>query len=83
MILTKLSEGCTLREAAANLGISRVAVWYWRKAFPEFDRAYWMVRETGKDERTFRLWLRHLLRGMRPSTGKGHGGIPRFSNGRR
>ena len=83
VILEKLAEGCTLREAAAAAGVSRIAVWYRCDASPAFREAYLAARETGKDERTFRLWLRHPFRGKRPPTGKGHGGKPRFSYGRR
>ena len=83
MILCKLREGCTLRESAAAVGITRQAVTKRVSASREFADAVAMARETGKDERTFRLWLRHPFRGMRPPTGKGHGGKPRFNYGRR
>ena len=83
MILCKLREGCTIREAAAVVGITRQAVLKRKNSSPEFADAVALARETGKEERTFRLWLRHPFRGIRPPTGKGHGGKPLFSYGRR
>jgi len=83
MILRKLEEGCTIRESAAAVGISRQAVLKRKNVSPDFAQAVAAARETGKDERTFRLWLRHPFRGKRPPTGKGHGGAPRFAYGRR
>jgi hypothetical protein len=83
VILTKLGEGCTLRESADAAGISRQAVLKRKNVSPDFSQAVAAAREAGKDERTFRLWLRHPFRGRRPPTGKGHGGQPRFSYGRR
>ena len=83
MILRKLEEGCTIRESAAAVGISWQAVLKRKNVSPDFAQAVAAARETGKDERTFRLWLRHPFRGKRPPTGKGHGGAPRFAYGRR
>ena len=83
VILEKLAEGCTLRESADAAGISRQAVLKRVNASPDFAEAVTTARDVGKDERTFRLWLRHPFRGRRPPTGKGHGGQPRFSYGRR
>jgi hypothetical protein len=82
-VLTHLRWGSTFLDAARLAGISRQAVWKQIKSCPEFADAVAMEREVGKDERTFRLWLRHPFRGMRPPTGKGHGGNPRFTYGRR
>ncbi|MCX6877054.1 MAG: hypothetical protein NTW21_25070 [Verrucomicrobia bacterium] len=83
IILVKLAEGCTYGEAAAAAGISRQAVWKRMLAAPDFAQAVATAREAGRDELTFRLWLRHPYRGLRPPTGKGHGGKPRFAYGRR
>ena len=83
LILRKLEEGCTIRESAAAVGISRQAVLKRQNVSPEFAQAVAAAREVGKEERTYRLWLRHPFRGMRPPTGKGHGGKPRFTYGRR
>ena len=83
IILRKLAEGCLLREAAAAAGITRQAVLKRVNASPEFAQVVVLARETGKAERTFRLWLGHYRRGMRPPTGKGHGGKPRFAFGKR
>lgn len=83
IILRKLEEGCTIRESAAGVGITRQAVLKRQNTSPAFTQAVAAARETGKDERTFRLWLRHPFRGKRPPTGKGHGGKPKFSYGRR
>lgn len=82
VILQKFAEGHTLREAAISAGISRQAVLQ-RMKRSEFREAVALAREVGADERRFRLWLRHPFRGRRPPTGRGHGGKPRFSYGRR
>lgn len=82
VILRKLEEGCTIRESAAAVGITRQAVLKRKSASTAFAQAVTEAREIGKDERTFRLWLRHPFRGKRPPTGKGHGGKPRFKYGR-
>ncbi len=83
VIVTKLTEGCTYPEAAAAAGTSRISVWNWCRSIPEFREAVALARQAGEDERKFRLWMRHPRRGLRPPTGKGHGGKPRFSYGRR
>ena len=83
MVLRRLAEGCLMKEAAAAAGVSRIAVWMWRQEMPDFNSAVTAAREAGQDERTFRRWLSHPFRGHRPPTGKGHGGKPRFSYGRR
>lgn len=81
--LQKLEEGCTMREAATAAGVTRQAIHKRQKLSPEFCEAVAAAREVGEAERKYRLWLRHPFRGKRPPTGKGHGGKPRFSYGRR
>jgi hypothetical protein len=83
VILDKFAEGLTFRETAKAVGISRIAIWKRMKRSPEFAAAVGEAREKGKAERTYRLWLRHPFRGLRPPMGKGHGGGPRFTFGRR
>lgn len=83
IILRKLAEGCTYGEAAAAAGITRQALWKRMIASPDFAQAVVAARETGKDEREYRLWLRHPFRGLRPPTGKGTRSVPRFTYGRR
>lgn len=83
VILTKLIEGCTSREAAAAAGLTKQGVWKRARSNPEFAQAIIEAREAGKEERTFRMWLRHPFRGKRPPTGKGTGGKPRHTYGRR
>ena len=83
VILAKLSEGQTVREASLAVGVHRQTFWRWLKSSPEFAEAVSSARETGKGERTFRLWLRHPFRGKRPPTGKGTGGKPQYCYGRR
>ena len=83
VILTKLAEGCTVTEAAMAAGMTRQGVEWRRGVSPEFKEAVTAARETGKAERQYRRWLNHPFRGMRPPTGKGHGGKPRFTYGRR
>ncbi len=83
IILRKLEEGLTNKEAAAEAGMTRQAMLYRMNLSPEFKEAVATARAVGEKERTYRLWLRHPFRGLRPPTGKGHGGKPRFSYGRR
>ena len=83
VILTKFTEGHTYREAARSAGISKQAVLKRMNASEGFREAVTAAREAGSAERTFRLWVRHPFRGLRPPTGKGHGGKPRFTYGRR
>lgn len=83
VILCKLREGCTFREAASAVGITRQAVLKRMNTSREFAEAVATARDKGKEERTFRLWLRHPFRGKRPPTGKGHGGKPQYRYGRR
>jgi hypothetical protein len=83
LIVAKISEGLVFREVALAVGISRQAVLKRMAKSPEFAQAVAQAREAGKEERAFRLWLRHPCRGMRPPMGKGHGGAPRFTYGRR
>ena len=83
MILCKLREGCTIREAAAVVGITRQAVLKRKNASSEFAEAVVLAYESGRKERAYRLWLRHPFRGKRPPKGKGHGGRPMFSFGKR
>ncbi len=82
-ILRFLGEGCTLGEAARLAGVHRQTLLRWRWESPEFAESVAVALATGKDERTYRMWLRHPFRGMRPPTGKGNGGSPRFTYGRR
>ncbi len=83
LIVTKLAEGCLVREAAEVASVHRQTFWRWVRSMPDFALAVQLAREAGKNERTFRLWLRHPFRGLRPPTGKGRGGKPRFAYGRR
>ena len=83
IILYKLREGCTNGEAARLAGISRRALVKRIQKSPEFREAVSLARDQGMEEREYLLWLRHPFRGLRPPTGKGHGGKPRFSVGRR
>ncbi|MEI6655542.1 MAG: hypothetical protein WCP45_12300 [Verrucomicrobiota bacterium] len=78
IILRRLSEGCTYSEASTAASVSRISVWNWCQASPEFAQAVVAAREEGKSEREYRQWLRHPFRGLRPPTGRGHGGRPRF-----
>ena len=81
IVLAKLREGCTFAEASKAAGITRRAVTKRRTKSGAFNAAVIAAREAGRDERQFRLWLRHPFRGLRPPTGKGHGGKPRFAYG--
>jgi hypothetical protein len=82
-VLRFLAEGCTLGEAARLVGVHRQTLLRWRWDNPEFSQLVTDALEVGKEERTFRLWIRHPFRGCRPPTGKGVGGKPRFNYGRR
>ena len=78
LILRKLEEGCTIQESAAAVGITRQAILKRRNTSPDFAQAVVAAREVGREERVYRAWLHHPLRGRRPPMGKGHGGKPRF-----
>ena len=80
-ILQFLAEGCTLGEAALLVGVHRQTLLRWRLVDPEFSELVAESLAKGKNERTYRMWLRHPFRGMRPPTGKGHGGKPIFAYG--
>ena len=83
VILMKFAEGYTYREAATSAGISKQAVLKRMNTSEEFREAVTAAREAGREERAYRAWLYHPRRGLRPPTGKGHGGTPRFAYGRR
>lgn len=78
-----LASGHTLGEAAVVAGVHRQTLLRWRWENAEFAERVAEALTKGKDERTYRMWLRHPFRGMRPPTGKGNGGCPRFIYGRR
>ena len=83
LILAKLTEGNTYRESALSAGISRQGPWKRIQACPDFAVAVENARKMGQAELAFRLWLRHPFRGLRRPSGKGRGGKPRFTYGRR
>jgi hypothetical protein len=83
LVLSQLAAGATMREAAGAASMTRQGVWWRRQQSPEFAHAVASAREAGKAEREYRAWLGHSARGKRPPTGKGHGGKPRFTYGRR
>ena len=68
VILAKHAEGCTYIEAAAAASISRRGLLKRQHSSPEFAVAVLASRKAGKEERTFRLWLRHPFRGKCPAT---------------
>ena len=83
LILAKISEGLNFREVAQAVGISRQAVLKRMKKSAEFARSVEVARDAGAGERRYRRWLNHYRRGLRVPWGKGHGGAPRFTYGRR
>ena len=82
LILTKLSEGSTLAEAAAAAAMTRQGVWWRCGISSDFAQAVAAAREAGRAERTFRLWLRHPYRGRRGPWCQ-PGRVPAFRWGRR
>jgi hypothetical protein len=83
MILRLLREGMTYVEVAETLRITPASI-RWRKSnHPAFAAALEEAREVGREVRDYNLWYHHYRRGKRPPTGKGHGGVPRFSVKRR
>ena len=83
LILAKIAEGYTYGRAAEAAGVSRQTILDWRNVSEEFAEAVANARKAGEAERRYYRWLHHPFRGMRPPTGKGHGGKPRFIYGRR
>lgn len=49
-VLDDLRAGIPLAETCRRLGISRTAVYQWRKANPEFDEQFAQAREIGFDQ---------------------------------
>lgn len=82
-ILRKLREGSTFAEAANAARLTREAVWLRRRRDQAFAQAVSEAREEGRETREYLVWLRHPFRGLRPPTGRGKGGKPRFAYGRR
>lgn len=82
-VLANLEKGHTFQQAAKCSRLSRQAVWKHIKRSPEFCEAVSVAREKGRKDREYLIWVRHPFRGLRPPTGKGHGGKPGFSYGRR
>jgi hypothetical protein len=80
-VLMRLEHRYTFHEAASCSRLSRQAVWKHMKRSQEFREAVLAVREAGRKLREYRVWVRHPFRGLRPPTGKGHGGLPRFRYG--
>ena len=72
-----------MREAAGAASMTRQGVWWRCRTCPGLVEAVAQAREAGKAEREYRRWLTHYARGKRPPTGRGHGGKPRFTYGRR
>ena len=82
VILSKLTEGCTLGESAAAAGISRQAVWKRMLVSPAFTQAISAVRQAGSSERRYCAWLSHPNKGKRGVWWK-PGCVPAFRYGRR
>jgi hypothetical protein len=82
VIVQKLTEGCTLREACHAAAITRQGVRKRTIASPAFARAIEEAREAGAAERRYRAWLRHPNRGKRGPWWK-PGVVPAFRYGRR
>ena len=83
LILRLFREGMIFRDVAQTLRISRECINWRIKNHPGFAEAVKEAREAGKVIRERAIWYRHPFRGMRPPTGKGHGGKPRFGVKRR
>jgi hypothetical protein len=83
LIVAKLQEGCGYAQAAAAAGVHRQSLWRWVSGSTEFAAAVAAAYSIGRDEREYRLWLRHPFRGKRPPASKMHGGQPKYSYGRR
>jgi hypothetical protein len=82
VILSKLTNGCTLIESASAAGISRQAVWKRMLVSPAFAQAVSEAREAGSEERRYRSWLSNRNRGKRGVWWK-PGVVPAFRYGRR
>jgi hypothetical protein len=82
LILSKLEEGCTLKESATAAGMTRQGVWWRCGICPEFAQAVVAARQVGADERRYRAWLHHPFRGRRGPWCQ-PGVVPAFRYGRR
>ena len=73
-----LAGGHTRGEAAAGVGIHRQTLLRWRWESVAVSEQIKRALELGQEKRRYRLWLRHPFRGVRPPTGRGHGGEPAY-----
>ena len=64
--------------AAGDAGISRMTLHRWRQHDGHFASEVAAAYEASTRFREYYCWMRHPRRGLRPPTGKGHGGVPRF-----
>ena len=58
LLLMDLQEGYSLAHASRKAGVSRMTVWNWRQADPDFDELYRQARAGGAD------WYEDKLRGQ-------------------
>lgn len=78
-----LSEGLTVSQALKLIGINHETMRKRRMRLAGFEAEVQRGLSEGEEERKYRAWLHHPFRGKRPPTGKGHGGKPRYTYGRR
>ncbi|TXH18306.1 MAG: hypothetical protein E6R03_02445 [Hyphomicrobiaceae bacterium] len=78
-----LEEGLTMVQAAKLVGVPYEAMRRRRRRVAGFEDEVMRAMAAGDEERKYRAWLHHPFRGKRPPTGKGHGGKPRYTYGRR
>ena len=73
-----------MREAAAAASMTRQGVWWRCRTCPGLAEAVEAARAVGREEREYRLHLRHPFLGMRPPASKMQlGWQPKYSYGRR
>ena len=73
-----LAAGPTLGEAAERVGIHWQTLLRWRWESAVVPEQIEKALALGQEKRRYRLWLRHPFRGLRPPTGRDHGGMPAY-----
>ena len=77
--LAAILSGSTKKDAARAAGIDRKTLYRGLDADLDFLMEFDAAWTRGEQKRTYRLWLNHPFRGLRPPTGRGTRSRPRFS----
>ncbi|MFT6575070.1 MAG: hypothetical protein ACJA16_003267 [Akkermansiaceae bacterium] len=79
MAIAHAAAGATKTGAARSAGVARRTLYRWLDADLDLLMEFHAAWTAAEKKRTYRLWLNHPFRGLRPPTGKGTRSRPRFS----